>query len=67
MKKITTNDNLEVTLYLMYCDNKNFIWQMFFGWRKTDKDNNYTFIVPTKVEEKVKTLKKFYKTLDKTK
>jgi hypothetical protein len=67
MKKITTNDNLEVTLYLMYCDNKSFVWQMFFGWRETDKDDNYTFIVPTKVEEKVKTLKKFYKTLDKTK
>ena len=65
MKKITTNNNLEITLYFMYCDNKSFLWQMFFGWRRTDKDNNYTFIVPAKVEKEVKILKKFYNILDK--
>ena len=65
MKKITTNNKFEITLYFMYCDNKSFLWQMFFGWRRVDKDNNYTFIVPTKVEKEVETLKKFYNTLDK--
>lgn len=61
MKKIITNDDFEIALYFMYCDNKSFLWQMFFGWRRMDRDNNYTFIVPAKIEKKVKTFKKFYK------
>lgn len=35
------NDESVQHLCLLYCDAKSFLWNMFFGWRKTNRHGMY--------------------------
>ena len=42
MYKLYLENNEDVIhLCHLYCDAKGFLWNMFFGWRKTNKHGNY--------------------------
>ena len=36
-----------------YCEGRSFLWNIFFGWRKTDKDCKLFYWIPTR---KIETL-----------
>lgn len=44
MTKYHVCDELVADFLFMYCEGKSFLWQMFFGWRKTS-ENTWDFIV----------------------
>ncbi len=37
---LETDESMQ-RLCLLYCDAKSFLWNMFFGWRKTNKQGMY--------------------------
>lgn len=42
MYKLYLENDADVQhLCLLYCDAKSFLWNMFFGWRKTNKHGMY--------------------------
>lgn len=46
--KVITADPTAQMVFLAYCEGKNFLWNMFFGWRYTsDKDDTMIFWLPT--------------------
>jgi hypothetical protein len=58
----TTKDTLEVALLESYCLGKNFLWNMFLGWRRTKctKDGDiYTYILKREDLEEITILKKY--------
>lgn len=43
-----------------YCEGRSRFWNMFFGWRKTTKENQMFFWIPSrKVEELIEIAKIF--------
>ena len=63
---ICETDNEMVTdLLLMYCEGKSFLWNMFFGWRKTkvlpSGSNLCTFKVPYNIYQMATKVAKRYK------
>ena len=48
---VSTKNSKEQDFLLKYCESRNAIWNMFFGWKKTTKDNFMYFWVPKKVLE----------------
>lgn len=46
------NDEDIIHLCHLYCDAKGFIWNMFFGWRKTNRHGNY-FLLTRKQYDRI--------------
>lgn len=51
---ITTSNPIEQAVYDSYSEGKGRLFQIFFGWRHTDKNNNMTYVIPTKALENLK-------------
>ena len=51
-----TCDEAMQTILHAYCEGHSFLWRMFLGWRKTNKDNQQFFWIPS---NKVDTLIEF--------
>ncbi len=54
-------DKVDQNILLAYCEGHSFLWNMFFGWRKTivDSKSKYTFmyfLIPSKNYEILKKL-----------
>lgn len=47
--KVYKDFNFEQDLCFMFCDIKSKIWNMFFGWKKTNKDDSMIFVFPNKI------------------
>lgn len=63
--RILQENSLEYLIAITYAEAKGFLFEMFFGWRGTDKDGNAKIILTKKgwiaVEEKIKYYNKFIK------
>lgn len=47
-------------LLFAYCEGRSALWRMFFGWRKSTKDNQMFFWIPShKVNELLEIAEKF--------
>ena len=59
-----TNNEMVIDFLLMYCEGKNFLWNMFFGWRRTkvlpDGSNLCTFKIPRRIKEMAEEVAKRY-------
>ena len=53
-----TNDTIMIHLLFAYCEGRSYFWQMFFGWRSTNNEKVYRFIVPTRKIAELETLAK---------
>lgn len=61
--RVETKDELTSHLLSLYCEGRSFIWNMFFGWRKTSYEKGYpvyTYVVPRSISELCKTIAKNY-------
>ena len=36
-----------------YCEGRSCFWNMFFGWRKTTKENQMFFLIPSRKVKKL--------------
>ena len=54
---ILTENEKEAEHLFAYCDSKSTLWNWFFGWRETRKDDSMLFLIPTK---KIKKIEKNY-------
>lgn len=46
--KVITADPTTQNVFLAYCEGKNFLWNIYLGWRETLKDDSMIFWLPTK-------------------
>ena len=46
--KVITADPTAQNVFLAYCEGKNFLWNIYLGWRETLKDDSMIFWLPTK-------------------
>ena len=51
----TFNFNIETHLCFAYCEGRGWLWRMFFGWRKSDRQG-CTFLLPTKAIKEIENL-----------
>lgn len=55
-----TSDSRMQKILLAYCEGRSFLWNMFFGWRKTDGNNQMFFWMPSrKIEGLIKIAENF--------
>ena len=60
MKKVIIVDKNEIQIYEGYCAGKSYLWNLFFGWRKTDKKNKMTYIIGNKAYNKIQDILKLW-------
>ena len=62
MKTKWINENtIEYLITSAYCTGKGRLFEMFFGWRCTNKEGNAKFIMSSKDWEKINTLIEYEK------
>ena len=55
----TSNKKMQDILFA-YCEGRSALWRMFLGWRKSTKDNQIFFWIPSrKVDELLKIAENF--------
>lgn len=42
-----TRDKIMQNIFHAYCEGRSSIWRMFFGWRRSNKDNQAFFWIPS--------------------
>lgn len=52
----TSNEKMQAIL-LAYCEGRSFLWNMFLGWRKTNKENQMFFWIPSNKVERLIAIK----------
>ncbi len=58
-----TNDTTMQNICFAYCEGRSFLWNMFFGWRRTYNKEMMEFILPS---NKIKILKNLAFDIDKS-